>query len=182
MLNWFERAARRPAVVVMAFVLNFGALALLFQLEARFTALTGLQVFDTQNDLTVTRLLEQRALYVGEAREAYLHFAAIDFVFPFVASLALATLWAFLAQRQQHPWLEALRRRRLYLLPFAVTVFDYGENVALLRVLDSPEPSRAELALLFKHLKLTGLAFTAIVTCCLALFAFGLWVRQRRRG
>jgi hypothetical protein len=70
MLKRFERAARSPLVVAAVWGLNFAALAALFQFEARFVALTGSQVFDTQNALTPDELLEQRVLYAGAAREA----------------------------------------------------------------------------------------------------------------
>jgi hypothetical protein len=181
MLTWFERVTRSPLVVVVAFGLNFACLRVLFGLEERFVALTGTKVFDTQNGLTAELLLEQRALYVGAAREAYLRFAVFDFVFPLVAALALVVLWAFVMQRQQHPWLEAMRKRRLYLAPFAVTLFDYGENVTLLRVLDVADPSRAELAIVFKRLKLASLALTGAATWALVLFALGLWAWRRFR-
>jgi len=175
----FEQLSRGPLSVVVAMALNFASLAILFQLEGRFMALTGTQVFDTQNGLTPALLLEQRALYAGEAREAYLRFAAFDFVFPFVAALALVTLWAFLLQRQPHPWLEALRQRRAYLVPFVVTLCDYGENVTLLRALEVADPARAELAIVFKRLKLVSLASTATVTWALVFFVVGLWAWRR---
>lgn len=182
MLTWLERVTRRPVVVVMAFALNFACLMVLFRLEASFVALTGTKVFDTQNELTAELLLQQRALYVGEARDAYLRFAVFDFVFPLVAGLALVTLCAFVMQRQQHPWLEAMRRRRLFLAPLAVTLFDYGENVTLLRALDVADPSRAELAIVFKRLKLASLALTASATWALVLFALGLWAWRHFRA
>jgi hypothetical protein len=41
------------------------------------------------------------------------------------------------------------------------------------------DPSRADVALFFKHLKLAGLGVTATVTWGLVFFSIGLWAWRR---
>ncbi len=106
-------------------------------------------------------------------------FTLFDFVFPCLAGLELVTLWAFITQGQAHPFLQGLFRRRLYLMPFVVTLCDYGENVALWLALEVSDLTRAQWAIVFKRLKLTSLATTATATWCLVLFAVGLWGWRR---
>jgi hypothetical protein len=176
-----EQFLARPWVVVVAFGLNGAAMAALMAFERQFTALTGERVLDTQNGLTAPQLLEQLALYKGEALAAYQRFAAFDFVFPTVAGLALVSLWAAL-QQQAHPALQALRARKAWLLPLAATVFDYGENLAAQALLAAPSLGGAEVVIAFKRLKLGSLALIALGSVTLLAFNLGLWAWRRARA
>ncbi len=149
------RTSRSPWRFALLAGLNALSLAVLFALEDRFEALTGLSVFDTQNGLTSVALVQQLPRYQGEALEAYLHFATFDFVFPFVAALFLAVTWA------------------LPLYAFLGTGFDYLENLSLLSVLviDAPSAFAVDATILFKRLKLAALALSGALTGVLVVLA-----------
>ena len=165
-----SRSAWRFALLA---VLNALSLAALFALEDRFEATTGLPVFDTQNSLTSVALLEQLPLYEGEARAAYLAFAAFDFVFPFVAALFLAVTWALLLRVTPWRLTQRLLACGLPLYAFLGTGFDYLENLGLLSVLvmDTPSAFAVDAAVLFKRLKLTTLALSSALTVVLGVLA-----------
>ena len=57
------RTSRSPWRFALVAALNAGAFAVLFALEDRFEAITGLPVFDTQNYLTPAALEQQLPLY-----------------------------------------------------------------------------------------------------------------------
>ncbi|MBC8099534.1 MAG: hypothetical protein H7Y11_08825 [Armatimonadetes bacterium] len=158
--------------VVLVVVLNFSAFVILFGLEDQFEALTAFPVYDTQNDLTAEALLTQLPLYQGEARSAYLRFAAFDFVFPLVAGLFVAVLWALFLRLNTWRIPQRLLALGLPLFPLIVTVWDWLENVSLLVVLSagaSPDPAFINAVLLFKRLKLAGLALSGAGTSLLLL-------------
>jgi len=144
------RASRSPWRFAFVAVLNAGAFALLFTLEDRFEATTGLPVFDTQNGLTPEALLRQLPLYQGEALESYLYFAAFDFVFPLTAALFLAVTWALLLRVTPWRLTQRLLAWGLPLYAFLGTGFDYLENLSLLSVifLDAPSTSVVDAAVL----------------------------------
>ncbi len=155
--------------------LNAGAFVILFALEDRFRAITGLPVFDTQNGLTPELLVQQLPRYQGEALAAYLYFAALDFVFPFVAALFLAVTWALLLRVT--PWLLAWG---LPLYALLGAGFDYLENVGLLSVifLDAPSTLLVDTVILFKRLKLTALALSGALTGVLVVLALSVFLRR----
>lgn len=152
--------SRRWWAVALVFALNFGAFGILFGLEEQFAALTGVPVYDTQNDLTPARLLEQLPLYSGAARAAYLRFAAFDFVFPLVAGLFVATLWTLLLRLNTGQLARRLLAWGLPLFVFIGTGWDWLENISLLITLNAgaaPEAWMLDAVILFKRLKLTWL-------------------------
>jgi hypothetical protein len=157
--------SRRWWAVVLVFVLNFAAFTVLFALEDQFEALAGVPTFDTQNDLTAARLIEQLPLYQGEARAAYMRFIAFDFVFPFVAALFIAVLWTLFLRL--NTWKIAVRLLAVGtpLFAFIGTLWDYLENVSLLTILNTgASQTWIDLALMFKGLKLTWLFLNAPIT------------------
>lgn len=182
--GWLVRASRSPRLFAAITALAFGSLGFLFALENRFEALTGLPTFDTQNDLTPSALLEQLPRYQGEALEAYLRFAAFDFVFPFTAALFLAVTWALLLRVT--PWRVAQRLLawKLPLVAFFGTGFDYLENVSLLSTIfmDAPSVLALEAAILFKRLKLTALVLSNGLTGVLVLLASGSYLQRSGRA
>jgi hypothetical protein len=160
--------------VLVVFLLNFASLQLLFWFENRFTTLTGFPVFDTQNELTADQIMSQLPLYMGEARTAYLWFAVYDFVFPLIAALALALLWAWLLRTMTWQIGAMATHWNLPMLPFLATLADWGENIALLSVILGNQGTQAgaiSAALLFKQLKLTMLTVTGVVSITLILLA-----------
>jgi hypothetical protein len=153
--------------------LNVAAFAILFSLEGQFEALSGAPTFDTQNDLTSARLLQQLPLYQGEARDAYYRFVAFDFVFPLVAALFLTVWWIVFLQLNTFPLAARLLRWGLPFLPLLTTLWDYLENVCFLLILNSGSTVSTaviEAALLFKQLKLAFLSVCGIASGLLILF------------
>lgn len=177
------RASRSPWRFALVAVLNVSAFAILFALEDRFEAITGLPVFDTQNGLTPEALVRHLPLYRGEALEAYLYFAAFDFVFPLTAALFLAVTWALLLRVT--PWrvTQRLLAWGLPLYAFLGTGFYYLENLSLLSVIFVEVPSAfvVDATVLFKRLKLTALALSGALTAVLVLFALIASVRRMWR-
>jgi hypothetical protein len=185
---WLKGLARWRTLIVVQLA-NLVSFQVLFWLESRFTALTGKPVFDTQNDLTAAAIREQLPLYAGPARDAYLWFAAYDFVFPLLASISLVMLAAVLLRLNTFGFAQRLLALGAPLLFLFPTLFDWGENVGLLAVLGTTAPSTAAIdtALVFKMLKLTSLSVSASVIGVLFVFALANWgVRlaayARRRG
>ncbi len=165
--------SRSPWWFALLAVLNALSFAVLFALEDRFEATTGLPVFDTQNDLTPAGLLQQLPLYQGEALEAHFYFAAFDFVFPFVAALFLTVTWALLLRVTRWRLTQRLLAWGLPLCAFLGTGFDYLENLSLLSILalDAPSGFAVDAAILFKRLKLAALALSGALTWVLTVFA-----------
>ena len=164
--------------------LNAGAFVILFALEDRFEAITGLPVFDTQNGLTPELLVQQLPRYQGEALEAYLTFAAFDFVFPLVAALFLAVTWALLLRLTPWRLTQRLLAWGLPLYAFLVTGFDYLENVSLLSVilLDAPSALLVDAAILCKRLKLAALGLINALTGVLVVLALSAFLRRVGRS
>ena len=171
--------------VVLVILLNFGSLNLLLWLERRFTALTGKPVFDTQNDLTEVMLRQQVPLYIGEAKAAYIAFAAFDFVFALTGALVFVVMWAVLlkaADRFGAPLLKI----GLPLVALGIMLADWVETAALLAVVAQGAGAGAEgpfmqIALMFKRLKLAGLTAAGPVTMVFVMLALIGWVSARKR-
>lgn len=178
------RTSRSPWRFALLAVLNASSFAILFALEDRFEAITGLPVFDTQNGLTPEALLWQLPLYQGEALEAYLTFAAFDFVFPFVAALFLAVTWELLLRVTPWRLTRRLLARGMPLYAFLGTGFDYLENLSLLSVLamDTPSGFIVDAAILCKRLKLAALGLSSALTMVLGVFALIALLQRLRRS
>ena len=164
-------------------VLTLLAFRILFWLEERFTRLTGLPVYDTQNDLTTADIVEQLPLYQGAAGMAYTWFALFDFVFPLVASLFIAVVWAFLLRQNSAALAQRLLRWHLPVFPLIAALFDWLENLAILTVIWlTAAPWSIGLVIIGKQLKLGSLLVIGIVTWILVLFLLlnrGLFVWNR---
>jgi hypothetical protein len=153
---------------LLVFVLNGLSFTILFGLEDQFEALTGQPVFDTQNDLTTDAVVKQLPLYQGEARDAYWRFWAFDFVFPLVAALFLAVVWAFALRNISWRINERLLRWNVPALAFVATLFDWLENVANFAVLTvGSDPLFLNAVILFKRLKLVTLTISGAITMVL---------------
>jgi hypothetical protein len=171
----------------LTFALNTASLLILFWLEDRFEALSGVPTFDTQNDLTAATLLNQLPRYQGEAASAYAAFSAFDFIFPFVSALFITVLWFLLLRLNKSQLAATLLRVGLPLFPLFTTLADYLENVSLLSILNAggiPAPALIQMALLFKQTKLTLLSVDAFGTVLLIGFLLGngvyQWVNRQR--
>ena len=168
-------------------LLTFGAFVILFQLEGRFEVLTGVPVFDTQNDLTPAALMQQLPLYQGRALEAYHAFAAFDYLLPLIAGLFQVFLLAFLLRSLTWDTGRTLIRLGLPLLPLLGTLSDWLENTALLSILAAaPQPAAwlVDAAILFKRMKLiflfSGTSLVLLLAVALVVNR-GLAILRRRR-
>lgn len=168
----------------LALVLNITSFWVLFRLEDRFEALTGVPVFDTQNDLTVETLVQQLPLYTGSAYAAYLRFAAFDWLFPFVGALFLALVWTLLLRLNSGRIAQILLRWNLPLLPFLATLFDWAENITLLLVTGAntqPGPFLLSAAVVCKRLKLASLQVISALSLLLTALLIAQIVADRWR-
>ncbi|MDX2078473.1 MAG: hypothetical protein SFZ02_18725 [bacterium] len=152
--------ASRWWLVLGVALVNVASFLILFSLEGRFEHITGQPVYDTQNDLTTSTLLEQLPLYEGEGRDAYNLFALYDFVFPFVAALFVAVTLTWLLSKNTFPIAQKLHQWNVPLLTFIVTIFDWLENISILTVISYGATAPQfwlDNAILFKRLKLITL-------------------------
>lgn len=163
---------------------NLAAFQVLFGLEERFEALSGRPTLDTQNGLTGAELRDQLPLYTGPAAEAYLLFAAFDFVFPLVAGVTVAVLATVLLRLNPSPRAMEASRLRLPLVLMLATGFDYLENVAFLALVagDQRAPSDVlvALALTAKAAKLTMLAVSGAALVALTGWLVAARLASRR--
>jgi hypothetical protein len=164
--------SRRWWLIASAGIATFLSLKLIFILDNYFQSVTGYPVFDSQNDLSSTKLLQQLPLYNGKGRSLYLAFSAFDFLFPFIASLFLAILWALFLRLHTSTIAKKLITWNLPIFPFVATLADYGENIFLLTaVLSMPTSTNFIVlgAIAFKKLKLFGLILIGSTTFILAI-------------
>jgi hypothetical protein len=176
------RLSRRWWLVLSAVAATFVSLQVIFFLDNHFRSLTGQPVFDTQNELTSATLLQQLPLYIGEAKSLYIAFTAFDYVFPFVASVFIALLWALFLRLNTSALARAMIAWHFPAIPFVVTLADYGENICLLStVLSMPTSENFVVlgAIAFKKLKLVSLALIGMTTLILAI-ALAINVITRR--
>jgi len=176
-----QRIARTWWLFLLVAVMNFSSIGILFAFEAQFTVITGIPVFDTQNDLTSDQIIAELPLYTGPARDAYFRFAAFDFVFPFVAAVFLAVLWTFFLKTMTWQLGRVLLAWHIPLAAFLVTGFDYLENVSILLLLGggtAPTSGAIEAILLFKKLKLTFLSLSGATTAILCAIAVLNWLAR----
>jgi hypothetical protein len=180
---WLVAASRRWWILGIVAALNFVSFRVLFALEDEFEAVAGVPTFDTQNDLTVATLLAQLPRYEGAARAAYGWFAAFDWIFPFISALFLAVLWAWLLRTNPLSLAQRLLRWNTPVWVFAVTLFDWLENMSLIAIVYGGVTSSAmvETAIVWKQLKVAGLTGSAAITVLLhALAGAGLVYRVWR--
>ena len=164
-------------------LLAFASLSALKRIGAGFPAVAGgAQPFDLQNGLTADQILQQLAGYTDQARQTYLVFTSIDYVFPFAAGLFLAALGAF-GLRHGFPGVYAeAARRNLFPLFLAGTLFDWCENIASLTAIMSYPDTSAALAgavVLAKGLKLVLVSTTQGLAVLLLLAAAAKRLRRR---
>jgi hypothetical protein len=181
LVKLFEVGTRYFWIVALAFLVNGLALFILFGIEARFEAITGAPVFDTQNELTRAQMMDQLPLYAGSARQIYWGFSAFDFVFPLIGSIFFALFYAYVLRRL--PWTGWLYRKRVYLLVLLVALFDYMENIGFIWTLLSgvpPSTAAMQFALFFKQLKLLSLGASNFVALLLVGAFVAAWILRRQ--
>jgi len=165
--------------VLLLFLGQTATMRVLSTITERFPAMTAGDVpFDMQNSLTTDQIFTQLAGYSEQAFSHYYVFQAVDFAFPLLAGLFLASLCAFGLRHASPAWYQAVNSRNLFTLILLATLFDYLENINLLWVVSSwPEPASfaAQLGVLAKKAKLTFLVLSFAVTGLCPLGAAGRW-------
>lgn len=155
-------------------------------ITARFPAVTNGDVpFDMQNNLSAEQIFTQLAGYGDEAFNLYTTFQLVDYVFPVVAGLLLATICAFSLRTASPRLYQAASDRKLFVLLLLPPGFDYLENFSLLWVISAwPEQSQlaAQLAVLAKMGKLSTLSIAFLTTAILLLWYVFAWTTMRIRG
>lgn len=169
--------------VLLLFLGQSASFQIMAGVTERFPELTaGAVPFDMQNSLTVKQIFAQLAGYSPAAFTEYYLFQAVDFVFPLVAGLFLAAVFAF---GMRHAWpagYDYLNSRNLFTLILLATAFDYLENVNLLWVVSAwPEQATvaAQLGVIAKQAKLACLYLAFAVTGLSLLGAALRWVGRK---
>lgn len=181
-LDRVGRGVLRPLLLVGLVMLSMWAL---FSAEDAFTAVTGLPVLDTQNDLTAPSAAAQIATYDDAARRAYVLFAVLDYVFPLAASVLLAVVaHRLIAVGPRRASGASLVPPAVALLALLPALADYVENVALTgAVVTGGAPGWIAVGLAAKAAKLTSLTGTGVLVGALAVVALAAGaVRSARRG
>jgi hypothetical protein len=157
----------------------------LLDITAKFPAVTAGDIpFDMQNNLTAEQIFSQLAGYSDAAFSLYTTFQIVDYVFPVVAGLLLATICAFSLRIASPRLYQTASDKNLFVLLLTPPVFDYLENINLLWVIASwPEQSQlaAQLAVLAKMGKLGTLNIAFLTTGILLLWCIFAWLAGRLR-
>ena len=140
-MRWYNdlviRTSQSPWLFINSAIFAFGSLAFVFMnINVPFEAIVGAQMFDFQNGLTADQIFAQLENYDESARALYHAFLFIDFYFPFFAGLVMAAAGAF-AWRYLFPQrYQAFRARNLFIIFLIPTLFDWGENIFALTVVN----------------------------------------------
>ena len=185
LISWIARCSGDWRLVLGVLLCQSLLLIAMLQIGKPFERETGFQPFDFQNQLTVAEIGQQLPHYTATARQVYYGMSVIDFAFPALGGL----FWALLlgaALRLGWPaaWLRANNQWWL-LLPFAGTLCDWSENVAILNLIARFPPLDllfANAVVFAKQVKLTAVTLTGAITLC--WFALGLlrFLLLRRRN
>ena len=138
--------------------------------------------FDMQNNLTVEQIFTQLESYTDRAFDLYAIFQAVDYVFPVVAGLVLATVCAFGLRNTSAGLYAIADKRNLFLLILIPAVFDWSENLNLLCVIIAwPEQIElaARMAVLSKQGKLASMNIGFAITGLLLITGLIGWLRKK---
>ena len=171
---------------LLIFLGQTGSLQLLSRITQQFPDVAaGAEPFDMQNELTDGQIFTQLEGYTDEAFELYAQFQLIDYFFPLFAGLLLATVCAFSLRIAAPGFYAKAAQNNLFLLLLVPTLFDWLENLSLLRVVSAwPEQAQlaANMAVWAKMGKLSTMSVAFAVTGALLLAAATIWARNRWRG
>ncbi|MCH5375885.1 MAG: hypothetical protein JJ992_18095 [Planctomycetes bacterium] len=171
---------------LLIFLGQTGSLQLLTRITNQFPAVAaGSEPFDMQNELTDGQIFTQLEGYTDAAFDLYTQFQLIDYFFPLFAGLLLATVCAFSLRIAAPGAYRTAEQNNLFLLLLVPTLFDWLENISLLRVVTAwPEQAQvaANVAVWAKMGKLSTMSVAFAVTGALLLAAATIWVRNRWRS
>lgn len=183
-------SASGPGFALVLAVAAGALFGLLLPIGAAIAALTGgLPPFDLQNSLEAGQVFAELPAWPPAAFRLYYAFAAVDFVFPLAAGLAVAAVAAFGLRRLSPRAFGGAQRRSLFALLLAGTVFDWLENLGALAVVTAwpteLEPA-AVLLVAAKRAKLAAVTAQNVVAGGLLLAGLAAsgaraWTRRRDR-
>jgi hypothetical protein len=171
---------------LLVLAVQVGTLQLLQRISNKFPEVSGgTPPFDMQNALQPAEIFEQLEAYTPQAFDLYAVFQAIDFVFPFAASLMIASACAFFLRHISTNFYQKLVSRKLLLLFLIPAAFDYLENIFLLWVVKAwPEQVEiaATLAVAAKMGKLTTMMVAFALSAILLVAATVAWIARWNRA
>lgn len=170
---------------VLVAAVAVGSFSILMRIGGAFPAVAGgAAPFDLQNDLAAGDVHRQLSGWTPAARQLYLIFSAVDWVFPLAAGLFLAATIAFCLRTALHRAYQWLATRTLLPLLLVPTACDWIENVfAMATVATYPDgPAWLPVALVVaRQAKLATLAVVQPLMAGLVLYAAGRWLVSRWR-
>jgi hypothetical protein len=171
---------------LLLFIGQAGTMATLNNITAQFPAVSGGNIpFDMQNNLSAADIFTQLEGYTERAFDLYMIFQAVDYLFPVVAGLLLATVCAFALRTASAKYFAAAAQKNLFVLLLVPSAFDWLENINLLWVVTAwPDQAQlaANLAVAAKIGKLSTMTLAFIVTTGLLMWAVGAWLGRRFRS
>ena len=183
-MRWYSnlviRASTSAWLWLMSTVFAFGSLYFVFlNINVPFEAIVGAQMFDFQNELTVRQIFDQLPNYDEYARALYWAFMFVDFYFPFFAGLSMAAVAAFSLRHLARGIYARIGEKALFSLFLLPTLFDWGENISAITVVNAyPEELAwaATALVVFKKAKLAGVMTGQAITLVTLLAATAKWL------
>ena len=148
-------------------------------------ATSGYRPIDLQFPITVDLLQEQLPAYGPDSRRIYVWFQVVDFIFPALAGLFTALLWAWMVNLAGLAILDRLAGAGLLLVPFVPAVFDWLENVGFLILVFAYPPlpmGVAEISVVLREIKLIAMTVNGTLTGLIVVLALGSAGIRRLRG
>ncbi len=168
---------------LLIFIGQFGTMQVLTRITKEFPLVTAGDVpFDMQNTLQPGQIFSQLEGYTDRAFDLYRTFQAVDYLFPLFAGLLLATVCAFSLRMASPRYYATAVNKNLFVLLLIPTVFDWLENLSLLRVITAwPQQAElaASLAVVAKMAKLGSMGVAFLATLILLLWGTYGWIRSR---
>jgi hypothetical protein len=177
------RVSQSGWLFIFSAIFAFGSLFIVFMnINVAFEPIVGAQLFDFQNDLTVEEIFEQLESFNESAVALYYAFVFVDFFFPFFAGLVLAAAGAYAIRHLSTKWYKQIIRLNLFAIFFIPTLFDWGENIFAITVINGyPNElmAAATLLVLAKKGKLTSVMIMQLVVWSLLALALLKWMGQK---
>ena len=165
-------------LLVLLLLLMYGFHGLFpFSVEKLASVSGGMGIPDARMFYTYPQLQAVFQHYGPEGRRIYLQLQWVDWVYPLVYSLFLASLLFAVYKKT--------RLRYTVYVPFAAALFDYVENVLLrISILSFPHMHKGivQVAGLVTFAKWFLIFFAFSLLVFGALWRLGLWIRNRKRA
>ena len=169
--------------ILLLFLGQSATMQVLNVITGRFPGITNGNVpFDMQHTLKPAQVFEQLAGYSEQAFSDYYVFQAVDFAFPLLAGLFLASVCAFALRNAIPGWYRVAETKHLFTLLLLATLFDYLENINFLWVVTVwPEQAQlaAQLGVLAKQGKLACMVASFALTGLFLLIAALRWAGRK---